>query len=231
MDFDIHQLDQIEPGSEEAEEAFEEYRDAIMDRFFESPEGKARLEVDPDMGFWAAQLMYYGYQYVGVSVPEMSVRDVREVVTDLFPRKVSTLSPEDADDAIPELTAFWEYLKREFHLAQADDVLKLLREVEPEFKRAMNDPANFGMAKSFFTMGQAAGFDMTSEEGMHAFAAAYNASVAARQAPGLGPPGFSLPAPHVFGTVGHRDPKAEKKVRKKRRQAEAARKRNRKRGK
>ena len=42
----------------------------------------------------------------------------------------------------------------------------------------MNDPSRFGMAKSFFTMGKASGFDMTSEEGMGEFIQLYNASVA-----------------------------------------------------
>jgi len=29
--------------------------------------------------------------------------------------------------------AFWQYLKREFHLPQADAVLEFLREAEPDF--------------------------------------------------------------------------------------------------
>ena len=59
------------------------------------------------MGFWAAQLMYYGYQYEGSTIPQMTVGDVRTVVGELLPRKISLHSPEQADDAIPELTAFW----------------------------------------------------------------------------------------------------------------------------
>jgi len=41
----------------------------------------------------------------------------------------------------------------------------------------MNDPSRFGMAKSFFMMGQAAGFDMTTQEGAEAFMNWYNAMV------------------------------------------------------
>ena len=37
----------------------------------------------PDMGYWAAQLMYYGFQYIGVSIPQMTVEDVDEIVTEL----------------------------------------------------------------------------------------------------------------------------------------------------
>ena len=140
MDFDIHQLDGMTADAEEDEEAFDAFQQALLERFAQSPEGQARLKADPDMGFWAAQLMYYGYQYEGEAVPRMTVGDVRTVVTDLFPRKISLHSPEQADDAIPELVAFWKFLKREFHLPQADAVLEFLREVEPDFPDMMNDP-------------------------------------------------------------------------------------------
>ena len=42
----------------------------------------------------------------------------------------------------------------------------------------MQEPANFGMAKSFVLMGKQAGFDMESPEGMQAWVKAYNATVA-----------------------------------------------------
>ena len=155
MDFDIHQLDHMASDSEGAEAAFEAFQQALLERFAQSPEGQERFKADPEMGFWAAQLAYYGYQYEGTAVPRMTVGNVQEVVTDLFPRKISLHSPEQADDAIPELVAFWKYLKREFHLPQSDAVLEFLREVEPDFPGMMNDPSNFGMAKSFFSDGPA----------------------------------------------------------------------------
>jgi len=154
----------------------------------------------------------------------MGVGDVQTVVTELFPRKVSLQSPEQADDAIPELTAFWKYLKREFHLPQADAVLEFLREIEPHFPDMMNDPSNFGMAKSFFTMGQAAGFDMTTQEGLDAFMLAYNTRLLARQSPPPPPMPASLLGP------SRRLDSAERQAEKKRRKRAAeARKRNRKR--
>jgi len=233
MDFDIYQLDDVEFGNEEGQAAFEEYQEALLDRFTESPEGQERLKADPDMGFWAAQLIYFGWQYEGVTIPEMTVGDVRSVVDELFPRKISLESPEQADGAIPELLAFWKYLKREFHLPQADAILESLRQVEPDFPGMMNDPSNFGMAKSFFMMGQAAGFDMTSREGTNAFMQAYNASIAARRTP----PGASTlatlpsskPATSLFGTPRHKDHAKKKTEKKKRKRAAQARKKNRKR--
>jgi len=225
MDFDIHQLDRIEPESEEADDALQEFQEALLERFLQAPEGQRLLEDVPDAGFWSAQLMDYGYRYEGATVARMTVADVRVVVTELFPRKISLQAPEDADHAIPELLAFWEYLKRAFRLRQADAVLKFLRQVAPEFPEMMNDPSNFGMAKSFFTMGRAAGFDMTSEQGTAAFMHAYNAGLAA----GHAAPPIPVPAPHFPVDQPRRRGPAETKAKKKRKQAKAARKRNRKR--
>jgi len=225
MDFDIHQLDRIEPESEEAEDALQEFQEALLERFFPTPEGQRLLEDVPDPGFWAAQLMYYAYHYEGTTVARMTVADVRTVVTDLFPRKISLRSPEDADHAIPELVAFWEYLGREFRLSRADAILTFLRKIAPEFPEMMNDPSNFGMAKSFFMMGRAAGFDMTSEQGTAAFMHAYNAGLAA----GHAAPPIPVPAPHFPLDQPRQRGPAETKAKKKRKQAKAARKRNRKR--
>jgi hypothetical protein len=224
MDFDIHQLDRMDFGSEASEAGFEAFQQALLERFAQSPEGRERLKADPDMGFWAAQLMYYGYQYEGRTVPQMTVGTVQTVVTELFPRKITLESPEQADNTIPELIAFWNYLKREFHLPRADEVLEFLRDVGPEFPETMNDPSNFGMAKSFMTMGLAGGFDMTTKEGCDAFMLAYNTGLLARQSP----PRPSLPTSSFFEPPRRLDPAAKKAEKKRRKQAEEAKKRNRK---
>lgn len=219
MTLDIHQLDEIDSYSSQAEKALEEYQDALLEQFSNSPEGQARLQADPEMGFWAAQLIYYGYSYIGVTLPQMTAGYVAEIVTELFPRKISLSSPDDADDAIPELVAFWEYLKREYKLPNANSVLKFLREIEPDFKSIMNDPSRFGMAKSFFMMGQEAGFDMTNEEELNAFMHLYNAAVLAQ------PEGLSDPYSGLPSSPSSR--KAKPKRKKRRKMTKAARRRNR----
>jgi hypothetical protein len=175
MSSDIYQLDKIDPESSRAEGALEKFRDTVMNGFFDSPEGRARRQIDPDMGFWTAQLIDYGFSYIGVTLPKMTVREVRELLVDIFPRKISILSPDDADDAIPELVAFWQYLKREYKLANAEPILSFFKQIDHEFKKAMNDPSKFGMAKSFVMLGQSMGYDMTNEKGLHEFMLDYNA--------------------------------------------------------
>ena len=178
MNFNINQLDKIEyDGSDESEEALGEYQDAILEEFALSPQGKERIKADPEMGFWIAQLIYYGIGYIGVTLPQMDEGDIHEIVTDLFPRKISLNSPEDADDAIPELLAFWQFLRDKYKLSNADTIIDFLTEIEPEFNAIMNDSSKFGMAKSFMTMGQKAGFDMTDQNQMNEFMLAYNESI------------------------------------------------------
>jgi hypothetical protein len=174
MPIDIYQLDKIDPESSQAERAMEKFIDSILEQFHASPEGKARLQDDPDMGFWAAQLIDYGFGYDGVTLPKMTADDVKHLLNSIFPRKISFESPEDLDETIPELIAFWQYLKREYQLEHADEILRFLREAEPEFKKRMTDPSLFGMAKSFLMLGHSQGYDMTNEAGMSAFALDYN---------------------------------------------------------
>jgi len=220
MDFDIHQLDGVDPGGDKAEEASGKYQDELIERFVDSPEGRARIEVAPELGYWAAQLIYYGWGYIGVTLPRMTVKDVEEIVTELFPRKISLSSPDGADAAIPELTLFWEYLGREYLLPQADSVLRFLERIEPQFKGLMNDPARFGMAKSFFMMGQSAGFDMTNKEDTDSFVKLYNAGLSPERE------GLKESSPRIRDTDRIQKATSNKKKleRKKRKIANAARK-------
>lgn len=215
MAFNIHQLDGLE--WDDYEEAFEEYRDSLLEHFLESPEGQSHLQEFPEAGFWVSQLVYYGYSYLGVTLPQMTKKHVEEIVTELFPRKVSLLAPEDGDDAIPELAVFWQYLAREYSLRHAATILKFLHKIAPDFKRVMNDPSKFGMAKSFVMMGQQTGFDMTQKEDMDAFMNLYNASILAQG---------SEPPPGVPRTGATEKARAKRK--RKRKEARAARKRHRK---
>ncbi len=181
MTFDIHQLENVEYSDSVAEQALQEYQDAVLDQFINSPEGQARLEADPGLGFWSAQLIDYGYSYIGVTLTQMRVRDVNEIVNGLFPRKITLASPENVENTIPELLAFWRFLKSAYGLTNAEPILQFLEKNEPEFKDAMNDPSNFGMAKSLATMGRAAGFDMTNPDEFNAFVQQYNANLALNQ--------------------------------------------------
>jgi hypothetical protein len=121
-------------------------------------------------------VLYYAANYLAASVVQMSGADLTEVLFELFPRKVSCHA-EAAHEIVAEQRAFWTWLGREFQLPNAAECLEQFDEdAADDLMEALSDSSNFGMAKSFFTMGEAAGFDMTTQEGLDAFMLVYNGS-------------------------------------------------------
>jgi hypothetical protein len=121
-------------------------------------------------------MLQYGITYLGVGVAEMTPAVFDEIVFDLFPRKVSC-EPKMASEIVRELDAFWRFAKRELGARGADGCLDLLGRptTASDVERALGDPGNWGMAKSFLMAGRAAGYDMTTEKGMREWQGVYNA--------------------------------------------------------
>src|SRR5574341_497856 len=115
MAFDIYRLD----DEDYEEDEFYDYQEELVKLFANSPEGQARAQEDPGMAFWAQVLIDYGHSYTGATIPLMTDEDIEELLTDVFPRKVSLSAPEDADEALPARIALWEYLKRAYKLGNA----------------------------------------------------------------------------------------------------------------
>ncbi len=154
------------------------YLDQLMELFVQSAEGQKLLSEGLEPG-WTSMMMDFGMNYLSVTPPGMTPDDLHEILFNLFPRKVST-SADEADEIIRELQAFWTFLQREYHLANAAACLKVLDEkAARELKKELSNPVNFGIAKSFVMMGQERGFDLSSEEGINEWMATYNAELAA----------------------------------------------------
>lgn len=211
MTFNIYKQDSF---SDDWNDELEEFSDGLLNLFLASPEGKGYSENHAEFGGWSAQLIRLGYIYQEVTLTEMDDNDVKLILLRIFPRKISLLSPDECDDVIPELIAFWKYLKREYELSNCKEVLAFLNALDPlEFKAAMNDPANFGPARSFLQAGLNAGFDMTSNESIQAFQQIYNANLASESPfslPYLDEPRLSLPS----GATYSKKPKDKQKRRK-----------------
>jgi hypothetical protein len=172
MSVNLHQLDQIQ-DYDQAIATLEEFVEELVIEFVASIEAQTYLQANPIMkeyvGSWIDHLLYFGYAYESVTLPQMTMSNVKVIVTQIFPSKISLLDPAEADTVIPELMAFWQFLKREYQHPQAHKIIKLLKQLQPKFSRMMNDPSNFGIGKSFLMSGMAAGFDMTTEEGIKKF--------------------------------------------------------------
>lgn len=193
--FDIHQSPKGE-YDEWDDGLVDDYCNGLMEAFAASPEGATVAAQYGGVGR-AHSFLYYGFNYVGSAPPEMSRRDVEEILFELFPRKVSA-DPDTAGEIIGEMRAFWEFLRRQYGLANATGILQVLGDdAERRLARELARPQNFGMAKSFFMMGKQAGFDMTTQEGLDQFMLAYNASTA-RNRMGARPPADSANPPWSF---------------------------------
>ncbi len=176
MSFDLNESVFDEQGIYLEEKAVR-YEQALMDQFAASPEGQAITQTGTELG-WARALIHYAITYPGATPPTMTTSDLEEVVFGLFPRKVIT-ERGDAAEIIQELRAFWHFLQRVYQVPQAKQMLAhLTPQAVRRLERELQEPANFGMAKSFVLMGKEAGFDMESPEGMQAWVKAYNATVA-----------------------------------------------------
>jgi hypothetical protein len=232
MTFDIRQLDKVDYDGDN-EEALETYQNAVLDLFYQSPEGQGYVEAHPDIevGFWITQLIYYGFVYESATLPRMTAREVENLVTDIFPRKITLFSKEEAADTIPELIAFWQFLKRVYALPKADEIIRFLQMVEPNFGALMMDSSKFGMAKSIMMRGNSAGYDMRDEAEMNEFIATYNAGIAAQGRGSLPQPDpsalFDLLAEGPSSDASKSSVDSAKK-KKKRKMAKASRKQNRK---
>ena len=187
MSFDINKAVFDSKGSYLEEQA-SRYEEALMEQFAASPEGQAITQAGTELG-WARAMIHYTITYPGVTPPTMTVSDLEEVLYDLFPRKVIT-ERGDGAEIIQELRAFWHFLERVYQLPQARQLLAYLTpQAARRLERALQEPTNFGMAKSFVLMGKEAGFDMESPEGMRAWVEAYNATVVPTLAAASGHPG------------------------------------------
>jgi hypothetical protein len=221
--FDIHQSIHDQHG-EIDDERVEKYIEGLMEEFVACAEAQPVFD-QYGSSDWPVLMMQYAIDYLGVTPHQMSPAQVNEIVFGLFPRKVST-EAESAASIIDELRAFWNFLHRQYGLTNARMIAaSLTGAAAKRLERELANPANYGMAKSFFMAGMQAGFDMTTQDGINEFMAAYNSSL-----PGAGAreiEDIHTPSP-VWDFPSPLSPKRRAEKRKKRKAQRQARKRKRK---
>ncbi|MBN2305893.1 MAG: hypothetical protein JXQ72_15525 [Anaerolineae bacterium] len=172
MPFDIH-VNPLGPG-EDNEAKRKQYRTELIERFKESPEGRALREEHIGIS-WADSLVEFGLRFLSITPPEMEPADLRNILYKLFPHSVMELNL-DADQAFKELRAFWAFLKREFDLNNADACRNALNDrCQTWFEQEMFNPAKFSPSKTILMMGAIRGFDVMTQEGINAWVRIYNA--------------------------------------------------------
>jgi len=181
MVFDINMLSGIEdPYTEEAVKLRNKYIDDIINLYRYSDEAtEFKKEHNYDAGGWIEPFLSLFFGYIGQDFPKITVGDVKELITEIFPRKVSLQHPSEANEIIPNLKFFFRFLRNQFDLQNAEEILQYFQSVEKDFPGIMNDESKFGLAKSFFMRGKDMGFDMTNKKDMQRFMLYYNANIIA----------------------------------------------------
>jgi hypothetical protein len=204
----------------------DEYIDGLMDEFAASPEGKAALEAGDDLA-GAQWMLHYALNDLGLTPPKMKLRDFNEIVFEIIPRQLST-EAENGPEFIRDIQAFWQFAQRQYGLSNAATILTTLGEqAGKRLQKKLADPANFGMAKSFIMEGVAAGFDMTTKEGIDQFQAVYNERLLNRPLPPRAPLVLDLREDPFWLPADDRTPAQKEQKRKERKRQRQARKRNR----
>lgn len=181
MTFNIRQLDKL--AYEDAEPLLEDYIHGLMDAFVESQVGQVHVEKYPEGGGWIGTFIEMGFNYLDKTPSQMTLRDAQTLMQQILPRKLVLMDATEADDAIPELMAFWEFLQNDYKLRSAGAIRKYLRSIKSEFRHWMGDESRGGFVKQFAMQGMAAGFDMTTQEGIEAFQDIYNQQLQSSSSP------------------------------------------------
>ncbi len=181
--------------------------ETLMRRFAAAPEAQDLAEITA-----CYYVMDLAASYLGACLATIGPIELRYVLFALVPRD-ELLDPSQAEQIIEELHAFYRFLQREYGLKQAGSCLRVLsRNAVGKLEAALDDPDKFGIAKSAIIVGQAAGFDMHTSEGIEGFVRTFNLS---------GPKSTCTHAPRDAAK------KAAARRKQKRKRARKARKRNR----
>ena len=185
----------INEDGEFDEEEVNEYFETLEEQFEQSPESEALPDQETS---YISLLLSFGRDYFSALPTTLSEFELKQILFELIPRKVTM----EADKAVPlvrEFQAFFRFLHREFSVTSAAALATICDEsAAKKLKAKLSDSSNFGMAKSFFSAGQAAGFNMASQQEIDEFTMQYNqqlaqpraidsvASTRMREKPGVG---------------------------------------------
>jgi hypothetical protein len=197
-------FDLAKGGEEIDSERRRELEDELVEKFVASPEAKALANVQA-----CHFVMDFGADYFGATIATLGPRELREILFEIIPRKVST-DASTARAIVQETRAFYTFLKREYALEQADACLRVLGgDAVKRLEDALSNSSNFGIAKSLFMAGREAGFDMDSKEGIEAWMRATQGNALPTS---IRLPSFGAAAPHTADKAAARAKKNKRKA-------------------
>jgi hypothetical protein len=157
--------------------------DAALDGFGQwTAATKQKLSSDPETAVGEVEtLLDLMRNYLDVEGPaDLAAGDLRELLLQIYPRKITAFDADDTEDTIPAVRDFLAYLaeRGEIPESTARALERELDEVAPRFTEAMMDPANWGMAGSLVHAMAAEGVDLDDQAAVNRWIGRYNAHLA-----------------------------------------------------
>jgi hypothetical protein len=129
-------------------------------------------KADPQV---AGALLNLVRDYLGLADPsELGPGDLRELLLDVYPRKVTVLDRQDAAEVVPTARALVDFLAGSGRISSPAALRKELDELEPGFLDVVMDPARWGPARAFTQAMAADGVDFDDQAAVDAWIATYN---------------------------------------------------------
>ncbi|MGF1601565.1 MAG: hypothetical protein ACFCU8_06000, partial [Thermosynechococcaceae cyanobacterium] len=197
MPFNIRLLDRL--SFDEAEPLLEDYIIDTINLFLASKVGDNHVRAYPQGGYWIGTFIEFAYMYGEMTLPKMTQGDVQAMMEDILPRKITLQEPSEADDAVPELVAFWTFLKQEYKFKSAGAIIKYLQSIKDKFSGWMFDPDRGGIAKNFMMQAIQQGYDITNQDELTTFQAEYNQHLKANPQDALPTVPMVAPPPDLQG--------------------------------
>ena len=192
------------------EEDYADARDRLLEDF-ESWRSRQGLPDDGGADRWAAeQLLTFKWGYLDGHLTRWSAGELREILTELVPRKVA-LDDDEPPGVVAAARRFLRFLA-DIRLLDAGgdplpDLERALDRAEPVFADRMRDPTRFGLAKNLMAQAAADGVDPADPQALQQWMEHFNALPAEERRrrlplPGEQPsrPPVSLPDDDVLAT-------------------------------
>ena len=179
-EFDEEDADEDEDEFDDDDpEAGEKRADELTNRFVASAAfAELPEDVRPDAGFVAYNVLAYAAIYEGARPEELNDRVLREVLMEVFPRKV-TADPESFKNAAPVAAALVRWLGSEGILKDADRLAARVAKWSDRIAANAADESRWGMAKGFSMFAKAQGLDPTDPKDMAKATLEFNRRMAA----------------------------------------------------
>jgi hypothetical protein len=157
--------------------------DAALDGFDQwTAATKRKLSADPETVVGEVEtLIDLMRNYLDVEGPaDLGAGDLRELLLQIYPRKMTVFDADDTQDTIPAVRDFLAYLAERGEIPEVTvrALERELDEVAPRFTEAMMDPSNWGMAGSLVHAMAADGVDLDDQAAVDRWISRYNAHLA-----------------------------------------------------